>query len=375
MKASRRVAHLLWVFTSACSSNSSPDDGGRGATGTPGADSGLAASQDGAAPGPSSWDGAIPANDGGAGGGTPLTCARADLTVTRTIPTVWLLVDGSGSMGDGFTGIATASRWSVLREALLDPTTGLVAKLQGSVSFGLMVYDGGNSPPGVYLPGVCPHLVVVPPALTNLAMINNAYPAIQSLASTPTHYALEELAKRIADAAPSTPGPSYVVLATDGKPNLCDFHDGVPANELTDQEAVRTVTGLASKGTKLFAISMAGGDAALQAHLEDVARAGATGEGAFSPTSKDGLVDALQRIIGGAVSCDVTVDGMIVAGKECAGDVKLNGQPLACNTADGYRVREDRASLQLTGAACATLQTSPQAQLSASFACEDVILR
>jgi len=305
----------------------------------------------------------------------PATCARADLTVTRTIPTVWLLVDGSGSMGDGFAGLVGASRWSVLRDVLMDATNGLVARLSGSVAFGLMIYDGGLSAPGVYVPGLCPRAIVVPPATNQLAALTAAYPGGPTGASTPTHYALEDLAKRIADAGPSPTGPTYVVLATDGKPNLCDFHDGIPASAATEQEAVATVAELAAKGTKSFAISMAGNDPALQAHLDAVAQAGATGQPAFTPTSKDALVDALTQLIGGTTSCDVRVEGSIVAGRECAGDVSLNGTPLVCNAADGYRVKEDRMTLQLVGAACSTLQGTPSAQVKASFACEDVVLR
>jgi hypothetical protein len=328
---------------------------------------------DGGAPRPFPPVSTLPSSPAGASPAAP--CAKADLTVTRTIPTVWLLVDGSGSMGDGFAGLGIASRWSALRDALLNAQSGFVAKLAGSVAFGLMVYDGGNSPPGIYVPGVCPRTVVVQPALANLAAISAAYPAQPLGASTPTHYALEDLRQRISAAGPSPTGPTYVLLATDGKPNLCDYHDGVPATYATELEAVATVADLAGRGIHTFALSMAGGNAELRQHLEALAQAGATGHGAFAPTTQDALVEALTQTIGGAASCDVRLEGSLVAGRDCSGEVALNGQKLVCNGPDGYRVREDRTTLELLGAACNTLQTTPQTKVTASFACDDVILR
>lgn len=307
-------------------------------------------------------------------GNTGEACAKAELTTTRAVPTVWLLVDGSGSMAAPLGGLTGPSRWSLLRDALLAPDTGLVARLQGSVAFGLLVYDGGLSLPGIPTP-LCPRVIAVEPALDNFSTLDMAYPAAETGASTPTHYALVELAKRIAAAPNAGPDrPSYVVLATDGKPNLCDFHDGIPASVLTEQEAVDTVSTLAESGTKLFAISLAGDDLDLQAHLDAVARAGNTGKSAFSPTTQDALVEALSEIIGGTTSCAVRVEGTIVKGRECAGDVRLDGAPLVCNGRDGFRVGADGKGIELLGTACTTLQQKPSVKVSASFACDDVIL-
>jgi len=308
------------------------------------------------------------------GEGTTNACAKAELTTTRTVPTVWLLVDGSGSMAAPLSGLTGPSRFHLLRDALMAQGSGLVARLQGSVAFGLLIYDGGLSPPGIPTP-LCPRVIAVEPALDNFATLDLAYPAVETGASTPTHYALTDLAKRIAAAPNAGPDhPTYVVLATDGKPNLCDFHDGIPASVLTEQEAVDTVSTLAESGTKLFAISLAGDDLELQAHLDAVARAGNTGKSAFSPTTQDALVDALSEIIGGTTSCEVRVEGTIVKGRECAGDVRLDGAPLVCNGDDGFRVATHGKGIELLGAACKTLQQKPSVKVSASFACDDVIL-
>jgi hypothetical protein len=163
-------------------------------------------------------------------------------------------------------------------------------------------------------------------------------------------------------------------LATDGKPNLCDFHDGIPATPDTEQEAVSTVQQLAAAGTRSFVISMAGSDADLQAHLQTVAAAGGTQSPAFSPVSKDDLLAALQQIIGETASCELQLKGEVQSGRECTGSVVLNGAAVPCNDPDGYRLNPDRRSLALLGAACAQLQAARAPVLQATFPCEDVTL-
>jgi hypothetical protein len=196
-----------------------------------------------------------------------------------------------------------------------------------------------------------------------------AYPREPLGASTPTHYALLELQRRIELAMSNE--PSFILLATDGRPNLCDFHDGVPATAATEQDAVSTVQQLAAAGTKTFALSMAGNDADLLAHLQAVATTGATGSPAFTPTDQDGLSSALAQIFGGVQTCEVSVKGSIVSGKECSGDVRLNDAPLHCET--DYRVGNDRMTLELLGDACATFQQGSESRLTVNFACDEII--
>lgn len=214
----------------------------------------------------------------------------------------------------------------------------------------------------------------VKPKLNALAEISASYPATETGASTPTHYALLELQKLIKASGPSKLGPTYVVLATDGKPNFCDFHDGMASSDATEQQARNTVAELAASGTKLFAISMAGNDAGLQAHLSDLATAGATGKGAFTPTSKDELAKALSSIIGQTASCDLSIEGRVQPGRECTGTVTLDGATLQCDGKDGYRLKEDRQTLELLGDACNQLRNKPSAKLVATFPCDHVVL-
>lgn len=296
-------------------------------------------------------------------------CASAEVETSRVIPTVWLLVDGSGSMAAPLGTVELTSRWTALRDSLL-AADGLITRLQGAVAFGLFVYDGGLSLPGIPGPQ-CPRVVTVDPALGNFSALHAAYPELETGASTPTHYALLALQERIA-VTPSTTGPTYVVLATDGGPNLCDFHDGIPTTPDTEAEAIATVHQLRDAGIQSFVVSLAGDDPFLQAHLDAVAVAGGTGTEVFTPESQSDLVDSLTAIIGATASCDVQLHGRVQPGRDCTGVVTLEDRELACNDADGYRLKDDRQTLELTGSACVALQQATNAKLSASFPCADL---
>jgi hypothetical protein len=283
------------------------------------------------------------------------------------------MLDGSGSMSAPLSGAVGPSRWAILRDALMHDGSGLVPALQNSVAFGLYVYDGGASSPGISGPQ-CPHVVVAEPALNNATAMTRLYPTVETGASTPTHFALLDLKKRIAAASVNAAGPTYVVLATDGKPNLCDLHDGIPATPDTEQEAVTTVEQLAAAGTNVFVISLAGNDVELQTHLQAVATAGKTGTQPFTPTSQDDLAKAFTAIFSSTASCDVRIEGRIDPGHECSGRVLLNNVLLACNDANGYRIKEDRQSLELLGTACTDLKTAQFASVHASFPCDAIVL-
>jgi Mg-chelatase subunit ChlD len=301
------------------------------------------------------------------------TCAHVNVDIRRSVPDVWLMIDGSGSMGAPLQN--ADSRYAVLRQALVDAASGLVPQLQDSIAFGLYVYDGCAYDPSIVGPGcvagACPRSVTVDPALRNFSAIAARYPQQPPGSSTPTDVALSALAAHIgANASSATPGaPSYVVLATDGEPNLCDWHDGVPSNPGFQQNALMAVQSMAASGTKVFAVSLAGGDAALEAYLDQLAAAGGTGQKAFTPASEADLVTALQSILGGAVSCDVTLTGTVTTGRECTGTVTLDGKAIACDDPNGWHLKDSR-TIELAGASCDALRKQPSSALSATFPCD-----
>lgn len=356
------------------------------------------------------------------------TCAKGRATTLPVTPTVWLVVDGSGSMGQRF---ANSTRWDALRTALMDPG-GVVSTLEKAVRFGLVIYNGpdefsggGNGGNGgtrgggacfapdrinpsclcfsgfepfccqaacgasdpmampmpapapttpadpAAMPQECANLMVVNPALSNYAAINSAYPQREVGGSTPTHRALERIVSTLPVTNSAIPddmtGPVYVILATDGAPNdSCAGGFGGSFDPETAKRVVEVVTSGVAMGMRMFVISLAGDDLELRQHLQEVANIGSPGQAPFEPASKDELVTALRNIIGGA-TCQVALDGTVMQGEECSGQVSLNGQFLTCNVPNGWKLADDH-TLQLTGTACDTF-LGAQSAIEATFPC------
>jgi hypothetical protein len=312
-------------------------------------------------------------------------CARQNVVTTRVVPTVWLVLDGSGSMVEL---LGETSRWKALRAALMDPADGVVKALEHEVSWGMVLYDG-MTPGDIQEPlpdgGVamfsappattCPRLVTVEPALDNFGMLDMNYGAMPLGGSTPTDKALEAVVGHLPDQTGQVldgrVNPTIVVLATDGAPNnLCttDFSmiDVAP-------NVVKVVGTLASMNVKTYVISLAGGDANLTQHLEQVAKAGMTGNPPFLPMNKAELVQTFKDIIGPAAACDVVLHGSVKAGIECMGSIKINGAPLACNDPNGWMLK-DKSTISIMGTACEEYRNNLTAILEADFPCEAIDL-
>lgn len=325
----------------------------------------------------------------GTAGTAPLRdgqCARQDVTTTRIIPTVWLVVDGSGSMVSLLDpmNMSSPSRWDALRSALMDPAAGLVKTLEHQVKFGMVMFDGpipGNIPIALPDGGVamfssgpamtCPRLVDVEPALDNFAAIDMAYTKDPLGGSTPTDKALEQVVKHLPDSSQAGPDdmiqPTIVVLATDGEPNDFCSMTFPPAN--VQPKVIDAVKQLVTNGNKTYVISLAGSDTNLMQFCTQVAAAGGTGKPAYVPSTRDALIQAFQEIIGPGVACDVHLDGMVKPGMECKGTVQLDGATLPCGSDNGWRLK-DMSTLTITGSACETFKMNPKAYLHADFPCE-----
>ncbi|HET8933605.1 MAG TPA: VWA domain-containing protein [Polyangiales bacterium] len=318
------------------------------------------------------------------------SCASTTITAGRKQPIVTLVIDGSGSMCAPF---GDSTRWTALRSALLD-ADGIVPRLQGVVSFGMTMYDGplefggilgglggfgmaggGGQNPQCALMGAqnsmgksCPNLISVPVALNNAMAITTMYPTMELGGSTPTHKALKVVVDHLLEqtASPdSVMNPQYIILATDGEPNeLC----ATPSGQDPRAEVIAEVTRAADENIKTFVISLADNDAALMSHLVDVAAAGKTNNPPFSPMNKQDLVATLGQIIGGAVGCEVFLNGKVMAGQECGGSVNVNGTFLKCGDPNGWALK-DQSTLILQGNACTTFLNNPFSMLNADFPC------
>lgn len=298
-----------------------------------------------------------------AGNGAPTTCAEGFARVTLVTPTVWLVIDGSSSMTTEFAG--GVDRWQTLRSTLMGPM-GVVPSLQHNVSFGMVIYSGGDESKQ------CVNLVTSPPALDNFATLDAAYPSSPLGRGTPTDKALEHVFTQLPVLNVASPdandGPIYVVLATDGAPNdMCSMGGGaIDGDAVVEQRVVDVATRATAMGAKLFVVSLAGSDTRLQTHLEAVAAVTESKHPPFVPATQAELIAALRMIVGGG-TCQLKLNGSVAAGQECQGQVLLNGTAVACGAANGWQL-SDSSTLQLTGTACDSF-LAQQSTLQASFPC------
>ncbi|MBN1656732.1 MAG: VWA domain-containing protein [Deltaproteobacteria bacterium] len=243
-------------------------------------------------------------------------------------PVIVFVIDGSGSMCADFGG---ATRWQSLRSTLLDPQSGLITLLDDKGLFGMLLYDGtvdpmlamtatGGTPNPTCaarsamerMEGDCPQVIAVSPALNNAPKIDAAFPQTELGGSTPTdkamNRAVDELLASRESGLDLEIHPQYIILATDGQPNdICV--GGVGGDGVAQQQGViAAVDRAAQAGISTFVISLAGGDAALEAHLDEVARHGNPqnpGARTYSPTTPQDLVATLQELLRAAFGCDI----------------------------------------------------------------------
>jgi von Willebrand factor type A domain len=310
-------------------------------------------------------------------------CAGKDITTMHVVPTIWLVVDGSGSMT---TMLGDSTRWTALRDALMDPSIGVVKSLEHVVNWGFLVYDGrslGGAAPALPDGGMfsaptattCPRVLSLEPKKDNYAAIDAIYSSEPLGGSTPTDKALQAVVAHLPSAGmtmlDAKVNPTIVVLATDGEPNdYCGdnpFRDVKPA-------VITAVQQLVAANIKTYVISLAGDDQNLTQHLIQVAQAGGTGKPPFVPTNRDQLVETFRQIIGPDAACEFTLVGGVKQGMECMGKLEINGSPLACNDDNGWRLT-DAQTITITGTACDAYKADATAVLHAEFPCEVQILK
>ena len=161
-------------------------------------------------------------------------CQQAQYTFEPKIPTVYLVVDRSGSM---FHCLSTTelvcsnkadSSWSKLKDAI----EGVITSLDAQVRFGFTTIFGTNPAGGGSCPLVSGTLADnVAPALNNAAAIKTLYdglawPNPNDASNTgkkfesPAMYAITATSKALM--ADTTPGDKYIIFITDGQEDYCD---------------------------------------------------------------------------------------------------------------------------------------------------------
>lgn len=293
-------------------------------------------------------------------------CPSITVDVAPQTPTIWLVIDQSGSMSSDFMGV---SRWQAVTDALVDPVDGAVKKLEDRVLFGASLYtsNGGNAG------GTCPILTETPPALNNYAAIDSLMRTHGPQGDTPTAESIAAVAAEFPAPDPERPAPQAILLATDGNPDNCvdpDAHN--LASQMMSESAVQQAY---SQGIQTYVLSV--GDDVAQTHLQKLANAGVgqpldTGTAPYYVANNPAqLVDAINAIIRGVRTCVFELDGTVDPAQACSGTVTLNGTPLECGV-DWQLVDEN--TLELLGNACDTFLTTDEVTLTAEFPCGVVVL-
>lgn len=297
-------------------------------------------------------------------------CEQVELTIAELRPSVTLLVDQSGSMRSGYPDRRSPqTRWQVVRQALLDPMSGVVPTLQQSLQFGLVFYTSHNGFSG----GTCPILSTVRAATDNFEAIRKLYDSMSPDDDTPTGAALEQVVLEIQ--AANRKGPEVLLLVTDGDPDTCEQPDPQEGqvqaiNGAADAFAAGIdfyVLGVSSdiSGDKLQQLANAGKGKPLNAIWgvdPDAAQPFQASDSAL------GLTAQLRAILARVPLCEVELERDVALEELAAGNVVLDGQALQYGDPDGFHLKDPR-HLQIVGKACETLTVAGK-RLSVRISCE-----
>jgi hypothetical protein len=280
---------------------------------------------------------------GGSSGDGGNGCPSLRVELKKETPTVVLLIDQSGSMRDAFSG---GNRWDVLHTALMDPTNGVVARLENEVRFGLALYTSHNGNQG----GECPVLTEVAVSLGNYAAIKAVYDAADPDDETPTGESISAVAAQLAPFP--EPGQKVIVLATDGEPDTCEEPN--PSNG--QQESIAAAQAAFQQGIFTFVISV--GDDVSLGHLQDVANAGrglpiggSQNAAYYLANDQSQLTNAFNTIINGVRTCIFPLTGTVNRDRAGEATITLDGAPLGYEDPNGWQLIDDD-TVELLGDAC-----------------------
>jgi hypothetical protein len=325
--------------------------------------------------------GGIGAGSGGGSGGdggtttttTPNCNAATEKAALSPVKLV-VMLDHSGSMGDGTNGIAS-QKW--------DPVTGALESFFGdpsstNITASLQFFSGGDCNVDDYtkqavaftaLPDAAPFTA----AVTKVGTPAGATPTLPALTGALTYAS----SQRMAD----TSGAVYaVVLVTDGDPNGCP-------DDSVQNVAKYASTYATAKNPLLTYVVGIGVDASEQQHLTAIATGGGTtaiGVTVGDPTkTTTDLLTALDAIREQSVSCTFAIPpppaGQMYAANavtvtETSGDA---GAPTtlpydAQCTASGWHYDDptDPAQIILCGDTCIRVKADPSAGVAVSFGCQ-----
>jgi hypothetical protein len=155
-----------------------------------------------------------------------------------------------------------------------------------------------------------------------------------------------------------------VILATDGEPNACD------SSRTNYQPSIDAVTRSRQLAVQTYVISLADSSGQFHSHLQQLADLGVgmTNAPLYEPGTPEQLAANLELLIGGAVGCEIALNGTVAASSACMGTVTLGSRELACNDPNGW-ILSDSRHVRLQGSACDELKNTDGTAVAARFPC------
>jgi hypothetical protein len=280
-------------------------------------------------------------------------CVNVAVQIKKTIPTVVLLIDQSGSMTESFSG---GNRWNVLRSALMHQQTGIVSRLQNDVRFGFALYSSRDENSDGTVEGACPLLTEVAVALGNYQAINSVYAGASPIDETPTGDSIAAVTDALIPI--QSEGPKVIVLATDGEPDTCE----VPNPQNGQAESIAAAQRAFQNDIRTYIISVGQGTVSLR-HLQDMANAGQglpvggmQNAAYYEANNQAALEGAFNEIINGVRDCKLKLNGQVDANKAGQGRVTLDGQQLGYQDPNGWKLNSP-TEIELVGTACQAIKT------------------
>jgi hypothetical protein len=351
-------------------------------------------------------------------------CQQAARTFIPQIPSVFILVDRSGSMFDENPPGSGQNAWASLRRGVLQ----VIAELQSEVRFGFGAFSGQG--------GTCPDMPSTALALDNEPAIALLYDSLERslYKDTPTMLALKAVAERLW--SDPVVGSKYILFVTDGEPDYCD--DGNPlcppdsvvgrlqqmalgldddggANEpiqtlvfgidsplstispevlaaFANAGAGQPVAAPGAANTTIYdqcsnvpgwaADFVATGKAAVRgASIGDYSAEG--GDAIVyrpDPNDQAELVGQIRAALAGVKSCafDLGGDGVQVDVSRpdlgALARVSIDGVAVPFDAVDGWRMSSG-TTVQLEGAACARWRVPGQTSIAFDFPCDVIVIR
>jgi hypothetical protein len=304
-------------------------------------------------------------------------CEAARVTADPQTPDMMIVLDRSGSMKD-----RDVNRWDPSVSALRAVTM----QLQSKIHFGLAMFPDPMAQGGGFLdclldPNACdnatcsPGRVVVDIAPDNAPAIDMALSMASPGGGTPTPQTLMGLVDTYAGgpADPdAVPAPKFILLVTDGQPTCPNGNGGMVTQPDIDASNA-AIEALAAKGVRTFVIGYdtnTPGNEMLKAVLDGFAQRGGTGDMEHHPVEDEAsLLATLESITAKIAGCSFRLE--MAPPRADYVRVTLDGNQINLDEPDGWKLVDEK-TVELQGAACATLMSPAAHALDVQVECEIV---